>query len=421
MQSYWSYSTGQCCFSVRILPTYLSCRMCKSIYILSSIRDWYLEVKIWTTDRQYSFCLWIPWTKTIRILIRSTWMYRVMHKTCTKHGRNIKTQCIGSTSILLWRKDWSSIRHDRTLSFFTRHFQLIVFRKLFGWKLEKSYTRKYTCHLGLRQRSPWNTTGWKNWVQNMLNDQKDKLCNHLEVSQSNQPIPNPSRDRTGQPVVRTDRTRQTVVETHTDNVPDGSQTRSSIRFNVGDETNHDRTGTPVVCRDTSHAQGHEQSMLKEVNMDFRIPGLPHSVVKQAESSRVRELVKKIENNPHRHALQQDPQLNKAYNDFSAKHLLSIPEYVIKKGRPHGHRYGKIQKTKNIIWPINLKKRCIKKHFKGIHDRFLKDPEFRAFQLEHDRDEDVCRAWDVRAEQDHIYRMTESEYFHCRQKLVDHSQ
>ena len=33
-------------------------------------------------------------------------------------------------------------------------------------------------------------------------------------------------------------------------------------------------------------------MLNEVNMDFRIPGLPHSVVKHAESSRVRGLVKK---------------------------------------------------------------------------------------------------------------------------------
>ena len=30
-------------------------------------------------------------------------------------------------------------------------------------------------------------------------------------------------------------------------------------------------------------------------MDFRSPGLPHSVVKQAQNSRVRELVKKIEN------------------------------------------------------------------------------------------------------------------------------
>ena len=33
-------------------------------------------------------------------------------------------------------------------------FQLIVFRKFLGCKLEKSYTRKKTCHLGLHQRSP---------------------------------------------------------------------------------------------------------------------------------------------------------------------------------------------------------------------------------------------------------------------------
>ena len=50
-------------------------------------------------------------------------------------------------------------------------------------------------------------------------------------------------------------------------------------------------------------------MLNEVNMDFRIPGLPNSNVKHAEGSRVRELVKKIENNPDRHALQQDLRQN----------------------------------------------------------------------------------------------------------------
>ena len=32
-------------------------------------------------------------------------------------------------------------------------------------------------------------------------------------------------------------------------------------------------------------------------------------------------------------------------------LLSIPEDVIKKGRPHGHRYGKAPEKKNIIWSI----------------------------------------------------------------------
>ena len=57
-------------------------------------------------------------------------------------------------------------------------------------------------------------------------------------------------------------------------------------------------------------------MLNEVNMDFRIPGFPHSVVKQDQNSRVRELVKKIENHPHRHALQRDLQQNESYNPFS---------------------------------------------------------------------------------------------------------
>ena len=70
-----------------------------------------------------------------------------------------------------------------------------------------------------------------------------------------------------------------------------SQARSShesTNFNVGDETNHDREGPPIVYRDASHVQGHEQSMLNEVNIDLRIPGSPRSVVKQAGNSRVRE-------------------------------------------------------------------------------------------------------------------------------------
>ena len=50
------------------------------------------------------------------------------------NGRNIRTRYFGSTSILLWRKDWSSIKLDRTLRFFTKHSQLIVFQKLLGWK-----------------------------------------------------------------------------------------------------------------------------------------------------------------------------------------------------------------------------------------------------------------------------------------------
>ena len=47
----------------------------------------------------------------------------------------------------------------------------------------------------------------------------------------------------------------------------------------------------------------------EADMDFEIPGLPHSTVKQLQSASVRELVQKIENHPNRHALQQDVRQN----------------------------------------------------------------------------------------------------------------
>ena len=62
-----------------------------------------------------------------------------------------------------------------------------------------------------------------------------------------------------------------------------------------------------------------------MNIDFRIPGLPHSVVNKVESSRVREMVQKIENHPDRHALQQDLRRNKAYNPFSAESKWMIQE------------------------------------------------------------------------------------------------
>ena len=70
-------------------------------------------------------------------------------------------------------------------------------------------------------------------------------------------------------------------------MPDSCKTRSCHereRFNVEDKTLRERTERPVVNHDDSR---HEQTMLNEVNMDFRIPGLPHSVVKRAQSTSVR--------------------------------------------------------------------------------------------------------------------------------------
>ena len=132
-----------------------------------------------------------------------------------------------------------------------------------------------------------------------------EVVQQSKSSQSSQPNPNPDHDRTVKPVVcpqrgawessrsqeietrsfheeavKHDRTGKPVVCRDTSHAQGASQTRfsqDSTNFNVEDKTNHDRTGKPVVCRDTNH----EQSMLNEVDIDFRIPGLPHSVVKHA--------------------------------------------------------------------------------------------------------------------------------------------
>ena len=58
------------------------------------------------------------------------------------------------------------------------------------------------------------------------------------------------------------------------------------------------------------------TQLEEIDIDFRVPGLSHAVVKEAENFRVQEIFKKIESHPHREALQADLQQNSVYNPFS---------------------------------------------------------------------------------------------------------
>ena len=252
-------------------------------------------------------------------------------------------------------------------------------------------------------RSPPKISFKHDWMKELgsevVRQREGEVAQQSICSQSSPPNPNPDHDRTWKPVVCRD----------TSHAQGASQTRSShesTNFNVEDETNHDRTRKPVVCRDANH----EQSMLYVADIDFRIPGLPHSVVKQTENCRVRELVKKIEKHLHRETLQRDLQLNKAYNPpkkmiqdmgnlelfelfetdpktqckeclsywsegvvyCTCGHLLkeseanrgviqytldllSIPDYVIQNGRPHGHRYGKTPQKKEYHQAHNLKR------------------------------------------------------------------
>ena len=185
----------------------------------------------------------------------------------------------------------------------------------------------------------------------------------------------------------------------------------------------------------------------EEDIDFKIPGLPHSTVKQSQSASVSELIQKIENHPNRdlqqsqsfnpfsqeskqmihevgnielcelldmepktqckvclsywdigivyctcgHFLRKGTEENKKFVQYTMD-LLSIPNYYIKKGRPHGHRYGKMPGDKEYYIAHSLKK-CKKKNFLGIHDRFIRDEKIRKNMIDNGRTEEICRQMD----------------------------
>ena len=95
--------------------------------------------------------------------------------------------------------------------------------------------------------------------------------------------------------------------------------------------------------------------------------------------------------------------------------LFIPHYVIKKGLCHGARHGKTEGQKEYHIAFNAWKRCSKRvdsqdeHFKGIHDRFLRDPVYHESQLKIGWTEQTCTEMDELAQQDHTYRLSKEEF------------
>ena len=286
-----------------------------------------------------------------------------------------------------------------------------------------------------------------------------------------------SSDRSGQPDITQD-----VISIQTRSSED------SKSLNV--EQIHDRSGQPgkdaVEVQDDPEVH-HEAETLNindetireriEADMDFKIPGLPHSIVKHAQSASVRELIQKIENHPNRHALQRDLRQSQSFNPFSPESkqmihevgntelselldtepktqckvclsywdigtvycscghflrkgreenqkfikytmdLLSIPDYYIEKGRPHGHRYGKKPGDKEYYIANQLKKKCKKKDFQGIHDRFVRDEQFRSRMIQIGRTEDLCRQMDDLADEDHTHHLTPHKNITITTKVI----
>ena len=103
-----------------------------------------------------------------------------------------------------------------------------------------------------------------------------------------------------------------------------------------------------------------------------------------------------------HFLRDDTKENKKYLKFTLD-LFSIPNYYNKKGRPHGHRYGKKPGDHEYYIANSLKKKC-KKFYLGIHDRFIRDKSSARTCLT----SEGCREMDKLANEDHTHHITPEE-------------
>ena len=208
--------------------------------------------------------------------------------------------------------------------------------------------------------------------------------------------------------------------------------------------------------------------IDDENIDFNISGVPNAMVKRSHGINVHNLIQQIENHPQREALQSDLQQHRAFNPFSKEskdaimaagntelceiinvepksqcraclthwsagivyctcgHLMkddttenkkyissvldlfSIPNFYIRKGRPHGHRYGKAPGCKEYPSANQLQKRCRKKKYDNIHDRFIRDKFFRKTMIELGRSEEIILEMDRLASEDHSHIATRAE-------------
>ena len=146
-----------------------------------------------------------------------------------------------------------------------------------------------------------------------------EVARQAEVNQPNQPNPNPNHDRTRRPVVteNTSRSSAQEIDTHFSLDCTNLSVERLDKDKAADENvDADQVGTgrPVGSERTIDLF----TQREEIDIDFRVSGLPHAVVKQAENSRVRELVKKIESHLHRQNVEADLQQSNAYSPVSEK-------------------------------------------------------------------------------------------------------
>ena len=106
--------------------------------------------------------------------------------------------------------------------------------------------------------------------------------------------------------------------------------------------------------------------------------------------------------------------------LSTLNSFTIGNFYIRKDRPRGYRYGKAPGCKEYHTAHQLAKKCRKKGYDSIYDRYMRDKLFRSAMIDHGRTEKVIIDMDNLANEDHSFRVSENEIEYYRQNWWVHS-
>ena len=206
----------------------------------------------------------------------------------------------------------------------------------------------------------------------------------------------------------------------------------------------------------------------DTNIDFSVSGIPEEAVKRSENFNILQLIRRITRHPQKQAVQNDLDQEQSFNAFSAESKKAIKEsgnieiseivnaepkwqcksclnhcnpgviycvcgrlmttdssenrkyisstldsfsianFYIRKDRPRGHRYGKAPGCKEYHTAHQLAKKCRKKGYESIYDRYIRDKAFRSAMIDHSRTEQMIIEMDKLANEDHSYKASKAE-------------
>ena len=329
-----------------------------------------MEVRIQARDRQYSFCLLIPGTKSHKdpekIDLNVPRHAQYLHSAGKKHQDSV-----------FWVDIDLAIR--KGLTFYRSRSNAIILQETLPAYCIPKVVRLKTGEVLYEKVSmstrPLPKISLKHeWTRELgskvarqaegevARQPEGEVARPAKFFQPTQPIPSPNCDRLGQPDITQDVIRKTsrsqeisVKSFHEelcssdrsgkpDITPSVIRAQNNLSENTRVKQAHDRSGQSYE-RNSSSAHTVKEQPASEVHreittlntdneltreiieedIDFKIPGLPHSTVKLLHSASVRELIQKIENHPHRHALQRDLQQSQSFNPFSPESKQFIHE------------------------------------------------------------------------------------------------